>query len=498
MNIKYSAFVKCIILILIISACGGGGARKVSTTTGWNYNDPESGGFEVKFGYDQETGPGLVFIEGGTFAMGRVEQDLLYQWNNVPRRVTVTSFYMDQTEVRNVDYREYLWWIQRVFVDYPEVYNKALPDTLVWRRPMAYNEPYVLYYFRHPAYNDYPVVGVNWLQSTDYCAWRTDRVNEGILIREGILNPDPNQLGEENFNTDAYLVGQYEGLVNKNLPSLDPNKEFRRVQLEDGILLPKYRLPTEAEWEFAALSLLGNSYEERIYERRIYPWDGHNVRNDVKKYRGQIRANFVRGRGDYMGVAGDLNDNAPIPSPVESYWPNDYGLYCMAGNVNEWVEDVYRPLTFEDFDELNPFRGNVFMTLETDEEGNLAEKDSLGRLKYRQVTEEEAINRWNYKKAYYKNYKDGDYESSVIDGENWAMDSKAQTSDSRRMYVRDIEGQEAASLITDRSRVYKGGSWRDRAYWLSPGTRRFLDESQSRDDLGFRCAMTRVGTPVGF
>ena len=498
MNIKYSALAKFFVLILILSACGGGGSRKVSTTTGWNYNDPESGGFEVKFGYDQETGPGLVFIEGGTFSMGRVEQDLEYQWNNVPRRVTVTSFYMDQTEVRNVDYREYLWWITRVFIDYPEVYRKALPDTLVWRRPMAYNEPYVLYYFRHPAYNDYPVVGVNWLQATDYCAWRTDRVNEGILIREGVLNPDPNQLGEENFNTDAYLAGQYEGLVNKNLPSLDPNKEFRRVQLEDGILLPKYRLPTEAEWEFAALALIGNSYEERIYERRIYPWDGHNVRNDSKKNRGQIRANFIRGRGDYMGVAGDLNDNAPIPAPVESYWPNDYGLYCMAGNVNEWVEDVYRALTFEDFDELNPFRGNVFMTYQTDEEGNLAEKDSLGRLKYRPVTEEESINRWNYKKAYYKNYKDGDYESSVIDGNNWALDSKTQSEDSRRMYVRDIEGQEASSLVSDKSRVYKGGSWRDRAYWMSPGTRRFLDESQSRDDLGFRCAMTRVGTPGGF
>ena len=498
MNIKYSALAKIFVLLIILSACGGGGSRKISSTTGWSYNDPEMGGFEVKFGYDQETGPGLIFIEGGTFTMGRVEQDLIYQWNNVPRRVTVSSFYMDQTEVRNVDYREYLFWISRVFIDYPEVYRKALPDTLVWRRPMAYNEPYVMYYFRHPAYNDYPVVGVDWLQSTDFCSWRTDRVNEGIMIREGILNPDPNQLGEENFNTDAYLAGQYEGLVNKNLQSLDPNQEFRRVQLEDGMLLPKYRLPTEAEWEFAALALIGNSYEERIYERRIYPWDGHNVRNDAKRNRGQMRANFIRGRGDYMGVAGDLNDNAPIPSPVESYWPNDYGLYCMAGNVNEWVEDVYRAMTFQDFDEFNPFRGNVFVTLETDEEGNVAEKDSLGRLRYRPVTEEEAINRWNYKKSYYKNYRDGDYESSVIDGVNWALDAPAQTLDSRRMYVRDIEGQEAASLVSDKSRVYKGGSWRDRAYWLSPGSRRFLDEDQSRDDLGFRCAMTRVGTPMGF
>ncbi len=496
MNMKFFAIPKIAILIFILTACGGGKARKASTTTNWNYNDPDMGGFEVKFGYEQETGPGLIFIEGGTFSMGRVEQDLLYDWNNVPKRVTVSSFYMDQTEIRNIDYREYLYWIHRVFVEYPEVYRKALPDTLVWRRPMAYNEPYVLYYFRHPAYNDYPVIGINWLQAFDYCAWRTDRVNEMILINEGILNPDPNQLGEENFNTEAYLAGQYEGLVNKNLPSLDPNKEFRRVQMEDGILLPRYRLPTEAEWEYAALALIGNSFEERIYERRIYPWDGHNVRNDIKKYRGQMRANFVRSRGDMMGVAGDLNDNASIPAPVESFWPNDYGLYCMAGNVNEWVEDVYRPLSFEDFEEFNPFRGNVFQTLVRDEEGNVAEKDSLGRLRYRPVTEAESINRWNYKKAYYKNYNDGDYESSVIDGDDWNIDKQSQSLSSDRMYSQK-PGYET-SLVNDQSRVYKGGSWRDRAYWLTPGARRFLDESQSRDDLGFRCAMSRVGSPAGF
>jgi gliding motility-associated lipoprotein GldJ len=192
-----------------------------------------------------------------------------------------------------------------------------------------------------------------------------------------------------------------------------------------------------------------------------------------------------------MGTAGNLNDDASIPAPVESYWPNDFGLYCMAGNVNEWVLDVYRPLTSTDVDEFNPFRGNVFQTLETDEEGNVAQKDSLGRLKYRDVTEEEAINRWNYKKAYYKNYKDGDYESSVIEGTEWINDAKTQAPNSDRMYSQK-ESYET-SLISDKSRVYKGGSWRDRAYWLSPGTRRFLDEEQSRDDLGFRCAMVRVG-----
>jgi gliding motility-associated lipoprotein GldJ len=427
--------------------------------------------------------------------MGRVEQDVLYDWNNVPRRVTISSFYMDETEIRNVDYREYLHWIRRVFIDYPEVYRNALPDTLVWRRPMAYNEPYVQYYFRHPSYSEYPVVGVNWLQATDYCAWRTDRVNENVLIDEGILNPDPNQVNEENFNTEAYLAGQYEGLVRENLPDLDPNKDTRRVRLDDGILLPRYRLPTEAEWEFAALALIGNSYEERVYERRIYPWDGHNVRMDEKSDRGSMRANFVRGRGDMMGVAGDLNDNASVPAPVSSYWPNDYGLYSMAGNVNEWVQDVYRPLSSEDVDEFNPFRGNVFQKLATDEEGNVAEKDSLGRLQYVEIGVDEAINRWNYKKADYRNYQDGDYESSIAEGGDWNSGTQNQERGSSRMYKLDI-GDES-SLIGDHTRVYKGGSWRDRAYWMSPGTRRFLDEKSSRDDLGFRCAMIRVGSPAG-
>lgn len=482
------------VLMLMSSSCKSGKGNKVrSATTGWKYNDPDNGGFEVRVGAEQETGPGLVFVEGGSYTMGRVEQDINYDWNNVPRRVTVESFYMDETELKNVDYREYLHWLSRVFVDYPNVYRKALPDTLVWRSKLAYNEPYVEYYFRHPSYNEYPVVGINWLQANDYCAWRTDRVNEGILMREGILEQDPSQVGDNNFNTDAYLAGQYEGAVRQNKPSLDPNKEDRKVNMEDGLLLPKYRLPTESEWEYAALGLIGNSYDERIYEKRIYPWNGHNLRNDQKSVRGQMRANFVRGRGDMMGVAGALNDAGSITVPVVSYWPNDYGLYCMAGNVNEWVLDVYRPLSFEDVNEFRPFRGNIFQTLERDEEGNVAQKDSLGRLKFRNVTEEEATQKWrNYGKADYRNYQDGDLGSSV----DYSNAESDKTAGSQRMYSQKTS--DMASLVNDNVRVYKGGSWRDRAYWLSPGTRRFLQEDQSKDDLGFRCAMTRVGSPVGF
>lgn len=444
-------------------------------------------------GYKPVAGPGLVFIEGGTFIIGRVEEDVMADWNNVPRRVTVTSFYMDETEVSNTDWKEYMYWLSRVYPDYPQVIKNALPDTLVWRSPLGYNEPYVTDYLRHPAYNDYPVVGVSWLQASDYCLWRSDRVNEMLLVKKGILNLELGQKGEDNFNTDAYLAGQYTGSVNKNLPSLAPGMEEtgRPVRFEDGILLPKYRLPTEAEWEFAASALLGNTYDERLVERRIYPWNGHNVRNAEAKDRGKMMANFARGRGDYMGMAGNLNDGYAYTAPVKAYWPNDYGLYCMAGNVNEWVLDVYRPLNYEDFDELRPFRGNIFTT-PYDENGQMFRKDSLGRIPRRWVTEQEAADRRNYNKAYYVNYKDGDVASTLDyrDGET------IKETDSNRMYEQGKKEQKykgMTTLINDHVRVYKGGSWRDRAYWLSPGARRYLDEATATNDIGFRCAMEAVG-----
>ena len=486
---------------IAMASCGGGGYGGVSPTTGWEYNDPDNGGFEVVDYNEQMAGPGLVLIEGGTFIMGRVDQDVMSDWNNMPTRVTVASFYMDETEVRNVDYREYLNWARRVFIDYQQVYFDALPDTMVWLSPLSYNDPYVEYYFRHPAYDNYPVVGINWHQANAYAAWRTDRVNEKYLIDEGILDRDPNQSNAENFNTDAYFAGQYEGIVIQNLPSLDPNEGERRVRMEDGILLPKFRLPTEAEWEYAAFGLIGNTNEERLHSRRVFPWNGDYVRNDGtvdgEMARGQFRANFVRGRGDYMGVAGSLNDNASITAPVDSYWPNDYNLYCMAGNVNEWVLDVYRQLTYVDMDDFRPFRGNVYKTKMRDEEGAILEKDSLGRIRYRELNEEETMNRYNFRSANNINYLDGDVKSAVVEGNDW---TGQETPGSSRMYYqgKGPKNTGITSLVSDHSRVYKGGGWNDRVYWMSPGARRFLDENSARANLGFRCAMIRVGSPGGF
>ena len=545
-----------------------------SGSTGWAYNFTDNGGFERPAYFEQETGPGLIFIEGGTFTMGQVDDDLNYAWDNIPRRVSVSSFYMDETEVTNQFWLEYVWWLQRVYgSSYPEIVERALPDTAAWRNKLAYNEPMVNYYLRHPAYRDYPVVGVSWLQANDFCKWRSDRVNEGILIREGLLAHNPEaQIDEEHFTTDTYLSGQYQGeRLREGLPNFSSSSEFRNVRVEDGVLLPSYRLPTEAEWEFAALGLIGNSLGELITERKTYPWNGHFVRNGDNRDGGygQINANFVKGRGDYMGVAGALNDFGDITVNVYQYAPNDYGLFNMAGNVNEWVMDVYRPLSIQDNNEFRPFRGNVYQTKRLNADGKPVEKydfvvydidevkafliayqnagneegaltkedgdliqalndkvdlaiekrdgedlrfeeaqtlmqdamdlivdsDALaasdlrkgfsdnivalpGEMQMRPESLEENLNRTNYTIADNIDYLDGDEQSEGIYSSG------------------DVQG--SSTLITDRSRVYKGGGWDDRAYYLIPGTRRFLDERQSSASIGFRCAMDRMGTPVPF
>jgi gliding motility-associated lipoprotein GldJ len=359
---------------------------KYSTVTGLPYN--EEGGFQVSPFSGQPEGPNLVFIEGGRTVLGSFEEDLLNTRDNIERTVTVASFYMDETEIANIHWLEYMFAVQRDSSE--EAYKATLPDTTVWASELAYNDPYVDHYLRYPGFRFFPVVGVTWKQAVAYCDWRTAVVNKKLAEDAGIQIPE----------------------------------DGGRIPLETGVVLPNYRLPSEAEWEYAAYALIGTQWlDENQTQKRLYPWDGHALRNPYGKQMGNFMANFKRGRGDYAGIAGKLNDGAMITDYIYSYPPNDFGLYCMAGNVNEWVYDVYRPLSFQDFDDLNPLRRDGFLDPE-------------------------------------KGYDKKGYQT----------------------------------LIDDHVRVYKGGSWKDVAYWLSPGTRRFLEEDSCTATIGFRCAMIRAGT----
>ena len=506
--------------IVTLAGCG----HQKSSTTGWDYNNPDWGGFEIaddKY-HEQEIQPGLVFVEGGSFTMGRMSDDSRFEWNNIAHTVTVSSFYMDECEVANRDYREYTYWMTRAYgEEYPERALAAYPDTNAWRDKLAWREGFVDFYFQSPIYDDYPVVGVSWEQAMNYCKWRTDRVNERILIEAGVIQLELADLSAATaFQTDVYLAGQYQGTTKKELEDLNPSAggEPRKVRVADGILSPSYRLPTEAEWEYAALGLIGRMIDgERLVEHRTYPWSGQSLRSANSKYYGQFMANFKRSRGDAMGVAGNLNDGWDYTAPVKWYFPNDYGLYHMAGNVSEWCMDVYRkdanPTGGED---MNPFRGNVYkQRLVVDEEVQI--NDTTGELYY--VNVDDDLNRRNYRQADNINYLDGDYTSNIYDytsKENisqWISEDAGDEEDgggeeessilnnsdslTNMMYHRNLggeSGEQVASLISNKVRVVKGGSWADRAYWMQAGTRRFYDQDKATSWIGFRCAMDRLGS----
>jgi gliding motility-associated lipoprotein GldK len=314
--------------------------------------------------------PGMVYIPSGTFHMGPSDEDVNYSFTARNKQVSISGFWMDATEITNNEYRQFTNWVKdsiaaklmgyikqgkdgneyidwkkaktikwgdkatlekidqiivtpdnRIFnkkeldpsklvyhsetFDYKEASKRenatvqrskfivkrdiaAYPDSLCWVRDYsyAYNEPMAKKYFGHPAFGNYPVVGVNWKQATAFCEWRTLYLN-------------------------SYL-------------------ESKKKSTESD-----FRLPTEAQWEYAARG--GRS-------QAPYPWGGPYLRNK----KGCLLANFKPGRGNYPEDGGFYTVRA------DAYWPNDFGLYNMAGNVAEWTSSLFYEGGYTFQHDMNP------------------------------------------------------------------------------------------------------------------------------------------------
>ncbi|WP_172625820.1 gliding motility lipoprotein GldJ [Algibacter amylolyticus] len=550
---KVVAFKILLVLALTVASTSckkSSSSKNSSRATGWNINDRD-GGFQYNTDFkEQETSPGLVFVEGGTFTKGRVQDDVMHDWNNSPNQQHVQSFYMDETEVTNAMYMEYLDWIKRVYPPSDEnfraIYHGALPDTLVWRNRLGFNEVMTDNYLRHPGYGEYPVVGVSWIQAVEFANWRSDRVNEYNLEKAGYIKRGAKITdvdSEQTFSTDTYInaptltYGGNEEIINgdgrskrNSRTDADGNETGIYATRETGIISPKYRLPTETEWEYAALGLSEIRSYNLYRGRKKYPWDGQYTRSGKRKIRGDQMANFKQGKGDYGGIAGWSDDGADITNQVKSYDPNDFGLYDMAGNVAEWVADVYRPIIDDEFNDFNYYRGNVYtknalnedgtvkivtsddIVYDTLSNGKVIARNLPGEILQVPVDENETYLRSNFDKSNEINFRDGDRRSSRnyesfnddegIDGQEasttrqmYNSPKHSITRDSLGNIVREYDkGNNRTSLINDEVRVYKGGSWKDREYWLDPAQRRYFPQDMATDYIGFRCAMSRVGS----
>jgi formylglycine-generating enzyme required for sulfatase activity len=494
-------------------------------TSSWSYLDEKNGGFEyisikeVKLPKQaKKYFEGMKMIIAGTFTMGKTstlnanERDSTLITTNPLKRVTLMPYYISDHEVSNKEYREFVNWVidsvklaflartdpsfykdasnhvldwdkrylflteenqkkmeplyhsefERFYKTpqfdvknavYSEVYNndtfsiEIYPDTTCWTSefPYSYIEPMQNNYFWHPAYNTYPVVGVSYKQAKAYCKWRTKMINMEIC-----------RANKFDFN--------------------------KATQEGNPLLLPEFRLPSEAEWEYAARAEFS---KEKIIrknpEHDLFPWSGNNLFDEE----GNCYANFgtIKDENGFE-VKSFQQNNLPkkklhkfpagdfyvFQAPVMSFKPNGYGLYNMAGNVAEWVLDAYK---HESFDEINT----------NDNKKNVFSKDSLtDTLKNRKDSSAVSIGKKNKTNIYCKEHiKTNNREDSLKTSK--LIIEKAE---------REIHNAEVAKRYQN-ARVVKGGSWFNGPAYMQCGSKEIFPEYRGSTRIGFRVCMTVAG-----
>lgn len=275
-------------------------------------------------------------------------------------------YYISITEETNLQWKTYTDWLKGVFVSYPEVYHNALPKDTMSGLWLQYNDPFLKDKSSHPAYLDYPVTGVSWCQVSNYLEWKTNRLNESILHDLELIEIKmPSIVDENNFNTEAYLNGQYDPFMTKKMKQYLNNKKHlenqRTVDVMDGILYPQYRLPSEEEWLYAESCIANPEYENSINESMS--------------------------KKDFLSFwIKHYNSNSQINST--KYASFKYANSNFKGGGMEWLMELENSKSkglsefelllkngWQSFDASNPF----------DQYGSIKEKDSLGRLPFKFV-----------------------------------------------------------------------------------------------------------------
>jgi formylglycine-generating enzyme required for sulfatase activity len=269
----------------------------------------------------------LLFIEGGTFNMGQDAE------NDIVRRVTVSSFYIDATEVSNKEYRNFVNDLKK---QDPKKSKEMLPDTSIWIRCIepVLGAKLAKDYFRMPAFDYYPVVGVSWVQAWAFITWKSDRQNEELAIKNGCWTSEFQE--KYNFSTKEFVAGNYHKKEGKEFPECL------------NTLYPNYRLLSEAEWELAAWAMIGErelTSEGRVRNQVFNPLvtegkDRHH-KKAVDKYR-KLALQHARKHPlpSYYEI-----EKYNLPKSIFEGAINQYGIYNLNHNVSEWVQDAYRPIS---------------------------------------------------------------------------------------------------------------------------------------------------------